>query len=162
MVIKHLRLVTTLYNSQTFRRISNIWSQVKRCAAAFVEVFGSYLTTLEDAELNQTKFNFWNSSNTPRPIEDGDDYAFPCPQCGMEYGGVHVAAVRIAPHGDRNRPAAQIALACEQGCLTTVFSERDDCISSAVLLIGAEPPEIVSRWEILLWPSSERFRAVTG
>ena len=64
-------------------------------------------------DTGQTIFNRHEGTDTPYGINEGEEHAFPCPECGEEYGGVHIVAVRIAPHGDRNRPSAQIALSCE-------------------------------------------------
>ena len=65
-------------------------------------------------------FTHFEGSDTPLDGSEYDPYSLFCPQCRDETYGLHVVAVRIAPHGDRGRPAAQIALECEGGCVSSL------------------------------------------
>ena len=60
-----------------------------------------------------THFTKHRGNGTPSVLNiewDRSPYSLACPQCGFEY--VHVEHVRIAPHGDRSRASAQIAMSC--------------------------------------------------
>ena len=68
-----------------------------------------------------THFTKHRGNGTPSVLNiewDRSPYSLACPQCGFEY--VHVEHVRIAPHGDRSRASAQIAMSCENGCRVTL------------------------------------------
>ncbi len=65
-------------------------------------------------------FTHFEGVDTPLDGSEYDPYSLFCPQCRDETYGLHVVAARIGPHGDRGRPAAQIALECEGGCVSTL------------------------------------------
>ena len=115
----HPQHADTIDNNQSEDEHSLLYQLSRREIGGLFEIVHAWQSTVE-RNTEQTRFNFHEGMDTPSPIGEGEVYTFPCPECGEEYGGVHIAAVRIAPHGARMRPSAQIALSCEQGCVTTL------------------------------------------
>ena len=53
------------------------------------------------------------------PFDKHNGYSFKCPKCSFEY--VHVEGAQLVEGPYDGRPAAEISLSCESGCLTTLI-----------------------------------------